>query len=177
MALQKTENHTLSQFVYHRTVKLSPLATTLGVTAGAELGVVVGALLGIPVAGAPRVITEELVARPTTSVGSSPARSAPSLGSAAPSSTETGPQSSGEPTCARTASMWPSPACRSCVSTLPVDASCNEIPGPLSRVASSLSPVGWASRLARFANRRPRRCLAIALSAGARRAAGGGRLS
>jgi predicted PurR-regulated permease PerM len=58
---QKIENHTLSQLVYHRTVKLSPLATTLGVAAGAELGGVVGALLRIPVAGALKVVMQELV--------------------------------------------------------------------------------------------------------------------
>jgi predicted PurR-regulated permease PerM len=59
---QKAENHWLQQLVYHRTVKLSPLAISLSVAAGAELGGVVGALLGIPFAGALKVVAGELVA-------------------------------------------------------------------------------------------------------------------
>jgi predicted PurR-regulated permease PerM len=43
-------------------VKLSPLATAVGVAAGAEMGGVVGALLGIPVAGALKVVFRELLA-------------------------------------------------------------------------------------------------------------------
>jgi len=52
----------LQQLVYHRTVKLSPLAIAVSVAIGAELGGVVGALLGIPLAGSLKVITGELVA-------------------------------------------------------------------------------------------------------------------
>jgi predicted PurR-regulated permease PerM len=57
---QQVENHTLQQLVYHRTVKLSALAISVSVAAGAELGGVVGALLGIPAAGALKVIFAEL---------------------------------------------------------------------------------------------------------------------
>ncbi|HEU5211551.1 MAG TPA: AI-2E family transporter [Gaiellaceae bacterium] len=59
---QQVENHVLQQLVYHRTVKLSPLAIALSVAAGAELGGVVGALLGIPFAGAVKVVSTELLA-------------------------------------------------------------------------------------------------------------------
>jgi predicted PurR-regulated permease PerM len=59
---QQVENHVLQQLVYHRTVKLSPLAVALSVAAGAELGGVVGALLGIPLAGAVKVVSRELIA-------------------------------------------------------------------------------------------------------------------
>jgi predicted PurR-regulated permease PerM len=63
MALyQQIENHSLQQLVYHRTVKLSPLAIAVSVAAGAELGGVVGALLGIPAAGALKVVSAEVVA-------------------------------------------------------------------------------------------------------------------
>ena len=57
---QQVENHTLQQVVYHRTVKLSALAISVSVAAGAELGGVTGALLGIPAAGALKVIFGEL---------------------------------------------------------------------------------------------------------------------
>jgi predicted PurR-regulated permease PerM len=57
---QQVENHTLQQLVYHRTVKLSALAISVSVAAGAELGGVVGALLGIPAAGALKVVFAEL---------------------------------------------------------------------------------------------------------------------
>jgi predicted PurR-regulated permease PerM len=57
---QQVENHTLQQVVYHRTVKLSALAISVSVAAGAELGGVVGALLGIPAAGALKVVFAEL---------------------------------------------------------------------------------------------------------------------
>ena len=57
---QQVENHTLQQLVYHRTVKLSALAISVSVAAGAELGGVVGALLGIPAAGALKVVFGEL---------------------------------------------------------------------------------------------------------------------
>lgn len=59
---QQVENHTLQQLVYHRTVKLSALAITVSVAAGAELGGVLGALLGIPAAGALKVVFGELAA-------------------------------------------------------------------------------------------------------------------
>jgi predicted PurR-regulated permease PerM len=58
---QQVENNTLQQLVYHRTVKLSPLAIAVSVAAGAEIGGVVGALLGIPAAGALKVVFHELV--------------------------------------------------------------------------------------------------------------------
>jgi predicted PurR-regulated permease PerM len=57
---QQVENHTLQQLVYHRTVKLSALAISVSVAAGAELGGVVGALLAIPAAGALKVVFAEL---------------------------------------------------------------------------------------------------------------------
>jgi predicted PurR-regulated permease PerM len=57
---QQVENHTLQPLVYHRTVKLSPLAISVSVAMGAELGGVVGALLGIPAAGALKVVLAEL---------------------------------------------------------------------------------------------------------------------
>jgi predicted PurR-regulated permease PerM len=60
---QQVENHSLQQLVYHRTVKLSPLAIAVSVAAGAEVGGVVGALLGIPFAGALKVVGGELAAR------------------------------------------------------------------------------------------------------------------
>jgi predicted PurR-regulated permease PerM len=59
---QQIENNVLQQLVYHRTVKLSPLAIALSVAAGAQLGGVVGALLGIPFAGAVKVVSRELLA-------------------------------------------------------------------------------------------------------------------
>ncbi len=59
---QQVENHVLQQLVYHRSVKLSPLAIALSVALGAQLGGVVGALLGIPVAGALKVVSSELLA-------------------------------------------------------------------------------------------------------------------
>ncbi len=59
---QQVENHTLQQLVYHRTVRLSALAISVSVAAGAELGGVVGALLGIPAAGALKVVFGELAA-------------------------------------------------------------------------------------------------------------------
>jgi predicted PurR-regulated permease PerM len=59
---QQIENNVLQQLVYHRTVKLSPLAIALSVAVGAQLGGVVGALLGIPFAGAIKVVSSELLA-------------------------------------------------------------------------------------------------------------------
>jgi predicted PurR-regulated permease PerM len=59
---QKIENHTLVPVVYHRTVKLSALAVAVSVAAGAEIGGIVGALLAIPIAGALKVVSRELVA-------------------------------------------------------------------------------------------------------------------
>jgi len=59
---QQVENHVLQQLIYHRTVKLSPLAIALSVAVGAELAGVPGALLGIPFAGALKVVSQEVVA-------------------------------------------------------------------------------------------------------------------
>jgi predicted PurR-regulated permease PerM len=59
---QQVENHVLQQLVYHRTVKLSPLAIALSVAIGAQIGGVVGALLAIPAAGAIKVVSAELLA-------------------------------------------------------------------------------------------------------------------
>jgi predicted PurR-regulated permease PerM len=59
---QQFENQVLQQLIYNRTVKLSPLAIAVSVAAGAEVGGVVGALLGIPLAGALKVVSGELLA-------------------------------------------------------------------------------------------------------------------
>ena len=59
---QEIENHTLLPLIYHRTVQLSPLAIAVSVAAGAEVGGIVGALLGIPIAGALKVVSGELLA-------------------------------------------------------------------------------------------------------------------
>lgn len=59
---QQFENHTLSQLVYNRTVKISALAVALSVLVGAEIAGIPGALLAIPVAGSLKVITCELLA-------------------------------------------------------------------------------------------------------------------
>jgi predicted PurR-regulated permease PerM len=59
---QQIENQVLQQLIYNRTVKLSPLAIAVSVAAGAEVGGVAGALLGIPVAGALKVVSAELLA-------------------------------------------------------------------------------------------------------------------
>jgi predicted PurR-regulated permease PerM len=59
---QQIENDALQQLVYHRTVKLSPLAIALSVAVGAQLGGVVGALLGIPFAASLKVVSNELIA-------------------------------------------------------------------------------------------------------------------
>jgi predicted PurR-regulated permease PerM len=58
---QQIENHTLTPLVYHRTVRLSPLAVAVSVAAGAEVAGVVGALLAIPVAGALKVAVREVL--------------------------------------------------------------------------------------------------------------------
>jgi predicted PurR-regulated permease PerM len=59
---QQIENNVLQPLVYHRTVQVSALAVTVSVAAGAEIGGIVGALLGIPVAGALKVVSAELLA-------------------------------------------------------------------------------------------------------------------
>jgi predicted PurR-regulated permease PerM len=59
---QQIENQVLQQLIYNRTVKLSPLAIAVSVAAGAQIGGVAGALLGIPVAGALKVVSAELLA-------------------------------------------------------------------------------------------------------------------
>jgi predicted PurR-regulated permease PerM len=63
MALyQEIENRTLTQLVYHRTVKISALAVAVSVAAGAEIGGIPGALMAIPIAGALKVVGRELLA-------------------------------------------------------------------------------------------------------------------
>ena len=59
---QQVENNVLQPLVYHRTVQVSALAVTVSVAAGAEIGGIVGALLGIPVAGALKIVSRELLA-------------------------------------------------------------------------------------------------------------------
>jgi predicted PurR-regulated permease PerM len=59
---QQIENNALQPLVYNRTVKLSPLAIAVSVAAGAEIGGVAGALLGIPIAGALKVASREVIA-------------------------------------------------------------------------------------------------------------------
>jgi predicted PurR-regulated permease PerM len=59
---QQFENHTLSQLVYNRTVKISALAVAVSFLAGAEIAGIPGTLLAIPVAGSLKVITRELLA-------------------------------------------------------------------------------------------------------------------
>ena len=58
----EVENRTLTQVVYHRTVRLSALAIAVSVAAGAEIGGIVGALFAIPAAGAVKVVVRELLA-------------------------------------------------------------------------------------------------------------------
>jgi predicted PurR-regulated permease PerM len=62
MLYQEFENRTLSQLVYNRTVKISPLAVAVSVLAGAEIAGMPGALLAIPIAGSLKVMTRELLA-------------------------------------------------------------------------------------------------------------------
>jgi predicted PurR-regulated permease PerM len=59
---QQIENNALQPLVYRRTVQVSALAVAVSVAAGAEIGGIVGALLGIPVAGALKVVSRELLA-------------------------------------------------------------------------------------------------------------------
>jgi predicted PurR-regulated permease PerM len=59
---QQIENNVLQPIVYHRTVQVSALAVTVSVAAGAEIGGIVGALMGIPIAGALKVTSRELLA-------------------------------------------------------------------------------------------------------------------
>jgi predicted PurR-regulated permease PerM len=59
---QQIENNVLQPLVYRRTVQISALAVAVSVAAGAEIGGIVGALLGIPVAGALKVVSRELLA-------------------------------------------------------------------------------------------------------------------
>jgi predicted PurR-regulated permease PerM len=58
---QQIENNALQQLVYHRTVKISPLAIALSVAIGVEIGGIVGALLAIPAAGALKVVSGEIL--------------------------------------------------------------------------------------------------------------------
>ena len=59
---QQIENNGIQQLVYHRTVKLSPLAIAISVAVGAEVGGVIGVLLAIPFAGALKVVSREVIA-------------------------------------------------------------------------------------------------------------------
>jgi predicted PurR-regulated permease PerM len=62
LVYQQVENNGIQQLVYHRTVKLSPLAIAVSVAVGAEVGGVIGALLAIPFAGALKVVSREVIA-------------------------------------------------------------------------------------------------------------------
>jgi predicted PurR-regulated permease PerM len=62
IGLPRRCHNVLQPLVYHRTVKLSPLAIALSVAVGAQLGGVVGALLGIPFAASLKVVSNELIA-------------------------------------------------------------------------------------------------------------------
>ncbi len=59
---QIVENHVLTQTVYHGTVKLSALATTVSIAIGTQLGGIAGTLMAIPAAGALKVALGELLA-------------------------------------------------------------------------------------------------------------------
>ena len=74
---QQIENNVLQPLVYHRTVQVSALAIAVSVAAGAEIGGIVGALLGIPVAGALKVVSRELLAWRR---GEDPPETAPHMG-------------------------------------------------------------------------------------------------
>jgi len=59
---QLVENNILTQAVYHGTVKLSPVTIAVSLAIGAELGGMAGALMAIPIAGAVKVVFEEVLA-------------------------------------------------------------------------------------------------------------------
>jgi predicted PurR-regulated permease PerM len=59
---QQIENNVLQPLVYHRTVKISPLAIAVSVAVGVELAGVIGALLAIPFAGTLKVVGREVIA-------------------------------------------------------------------------------------------------------------------
>lgn len=59
---QLVENSILTQAVYHGTVKLSLVTIAVSLAIGAELGGVAGALMAIPIAGAIKVVLEEVLA-------------------------------------------------------------------------------------------------------------------
>jgi predicted PurR-regulated permease PerM len=59
---QLVENHFLAQAVYHETVKLSLITIAVSLAIGAELGGLAGALMAIPIAGAIKVVLEEVLA-------------------------------------------------------------------------------------------------------------------
>jgi predicted PurR-regulated permease PerM len=59
---QQIENNVLQPLVYHRTVKISPLAIAVSVAIGVELAGVTGALLAIPFAGTLKVVGHEVIA-------------------------------------------------------------------------------------------------------------------
>jgi len=68
---QQIENRVLGPVVYHRTVQLSALATAVSVAAGAEVGGLAGALLAIPIAGALKAVSHEVVAARREAAGKS----------------------------------------------------------------------------------------------------------
>jgi predicted PurR-regulated permease PerM len=57
---QLFENHVVQPVVMSRTVRLNPLAVLLVVIAGVELAGMLGALLALPVAGAAKVVFEDI---------------------------------------------------------------------------------------------------------------------
>ncbi|HZI89038.1 MAG TPA: AI-2E family transporter [Candidatus Polarisedimenticolia bacterium] len=57
---QLVENYVLTQAVYHGTVKLSLVTIAVSLAIGAELGGVAGAVMAIPIAGAIKVVFEEV---------------------------------------------------------------------------------------------------------------------
>lgn len=59
---QLVENSLLTQAVYHGTVKLSLVTIAVSLAIGAELGGVAGAVMAIPIAGAIKVVLEEVLA-------------------------------------------------------------------------------------------------------------------
>ena len=59
---QLVENSILAQAVYHGTVKLSLITIAVSLAIGVELGGMAGALMAIPIAGAIKVVLEEVLA-------------------------------------------------------------------------------------------------------------------
>jgi len=59
---QQLEGHLLLPLVHHRTVRLSALGVAVSLLVGYELLGILGVLLAVPVAGALRVLADELLA-------------------------------------------------------------------------------------------------------------------